>query len=580
MICLLYTLGKKYRNKKIYVWNINRTSMNMFTQIALRRIDIQGFIAMEKVYVGETYMNRPVLDIEQIKDDEDSVILVPNDIPKDKIDILSNGKAKYWSEVLEFNQELQNEKIIMYGMGGGADEMEKLLFREGLKTELYCVTERRGTTCHKGKMVIEAGQIGDYEDYSIIISVKSQKDRSEILETLSGFDGKIYVEHIMDESMLTQIDIIQNLEFAIRNNKEIYLYGSNKAFRKLIEEMLHIYGEKVHGYLSETECKERGIDSVYLLALDGTENKFIIINEVLPEKFIRTRKNIELAGFSLGKREYVGFQYYTTSDKYLMNDLRILYDPLVGVSISYPDGKPGWRIYGEEKDGIRILVLGGSTSSEVYYPETWVSKLYYKLKSHGIKTTVYNGAHMGNDIVDEILRLLRDGYILQPQIVISMSGINNTLHKESDNQFNSRALVDWVKYFSHGGNYSSGVESKESLYSFWMRNLNLLKNIANYYGAAFLGFLQPMSLTMTEMDIWEKSVFELEKHITGAQDFICSANNEDGYINLMQLFEHQDRMFMDAAHYTDEAHDIIADRVYEEVCPLIEKIEKDTEYNL
>lgn len=90
---------------------------------------------------------------------------------------------------------------------------------------------------------------------------------------------------------------------------------------------------------------------------------------------------------------------------------------MVGYSIIYPQGKLGWEVYSEEKeDDINIMVLGGSTSAETWHPENWVSKLYYKLRQNNIKTTIYNGAHEGNSIVEELLRLLRDGSVLKPQL--------------------------------------------------------------------------------------------------------------------------------------------------------------------
>ena len=71
-------------------------------------------------------------------------------------------------------------------------------------------------------------------------------------------------------------------------------------------------------------------------------------------------------------------------------------DPLLGGSIIYPEGKPGWKLYGkEEDDAIRILVLGGSTSSEQYHPENWISKLYYKLRQDNIKAVILSMKYYG-----------------------------------------------------------------------------------------------------------------------------------------------------------------------------------------
>lgn len=61
---------------------------------------------------------------------------------------------------------------------------------------------------------------------------------------------------------------------------------------------------------------------------------------------------------------------------------------------------------------------------------------FHKIERSGIEVVLYNGAACGYDIVQELLRLMRDGNIIKPDYVISMSGVNNTNRKmRTDNQF-------------------------------------------------------------------------------------------------------------------------------------------------
>ena len=571
MICPLYALQEKYKDKKIYVWNVNRTSMLMYLKIFLMRIDISGFVAAEEEYVGETYMNRPVVSIKSMLQEENSLVLVADEVPEEKISAELADRRVYWADALGINEELRKNRVILYGTGHGADEIEEILSQEGVETELYCVTKKEGVTQYKGKRVIEAVELEKYGDYSVVISVKREQYQMEILETLSAYQGQIFVEHIFNQQAISQVDIIQNIDFAIKESKKIYMYGKRTVISELIEEALRVYGIGVSGYVYDIEDEGQNIGNIYELALESTEDKLIIINEIFPQRFVEARENIEQAGFVLEKRCYIGFQYYTASNEYLLSKLKMCFDPLVGVSILYSDGRPGWKIYGkEEDDRIRIMVLGGSTSSEIYYPENWVSKLYYKLESRNIKTVIYNGAHAGNDIVEEVLRFWRDAVVLRPQIVISMSGVNNTLHKDSENQFNSRTIISWVQSLTHGREYCSGLYSEESLYDFWNRNVEILKLVAGFYGAELFAFLQPMNIAMKHMTLWEKSVYEMEHHARGAEEFAEAADDDNGYINLMSLFEHQNEMYMDMCHYTDKAHEIIADRVCEAVMPVLQ----------
>lgn len=75
------------------------------------------------------------------------------------------------------------------------------------------------------------------------------------------------------------------------------------------------------------------------------------------------------------------------------------------------------------------------------------------------------------------------------------------------------------------------------------------------------------------MDLWEKSLYEMEEFIDGVGDFIQSSVEGNDYINLMHIFEHQNDMYFDVCHYTNKAHEIIAEKVYEMIMPIIKMYE-------
>lgn len=577
MLYALYSLKKKYLNKKIYIWNINRDSVDLFTMLAFRRIDVQGFITSHEEYAGETYMNRPILSLKHIRGkDEDSIIFVSDEVSKDKISMLPDDKVVYWSDAVGLNEELRHKKIIIYGIGDGADKLYDKLSKEEIGVELYCVTKRNNTAEYRGKKVIGADELKNYENCAVIISVITFQYRLEIMETLSDFSGQVYAERIFMAERgihyIKHINLVQNIDYAIKENRKIFLYSKRDQLSELIEDVLNIYDIRIDGYVYDVENKEKNIKNIYELSYEGEEDKLIIINEEFPERLIKARENVELAGFSLEKRNYTSIQGYTRANQVLLSKLPYSRDPLTGYSIMYPQGKPGWKMYGEEKeDNINIMVLGNSTSAEVYHPENWISKLYYKLKQNNITTTIYNGAHESNGIVEEVLRLLRDGPVLKPQIVISLSGVNDIVYSKCANQFNVQALIDWTKA-SSGGKHCSGVCSSESLYSFWSRNMGILKLVSEFYGANFFGFLQPFNISMEHMTVQEKSLYEKESSIEGAKEFKNSASSNEDYINLINLFDHQDEMYFDVCHYTGKAHETIANKIFETILPVIQAI--------
>lgn len=574
MISLLSVLKSEYKNKNVYIWNINRNSMNVFAMAIFRKIDIQGFVTSQEEYVGEIYMNRPVVALKEIEDCDDIIILLDDETDHNALKLLPDEKIVYWSDALELNRKLKEERIIIYGTGYGAECLYEELLSEGIEPELYCVTKKEGNI-QKEKKIIESKDLYKYEDCAVIISVMQKQYRREILEVLSEFKGRIYVREVIDSLEVLHINLMQNLDLAIKENRKIYLYSKRNGIARFVEEALAIYNLKICEYVYDIENIEQNIKCIYELAYEGVEDKFIIINEERPENLVVARENIELSGFSMEKGNYAGIQCYTLDRDILLLEWQFwdYRDPLLGGSLIYLHGKPGWQVYGREKGNkIRILVLGGSTSSEVYHPENWISKLHYKLRKMNIETVIYNGAHAGNDVVCEILRLLRDGYFLKPQIVISMSGVNNLHYKESVNQFNLESLLNWIKVLTTDQKYCSGVSSDESLYSFWSRNEKLLEVISDFYGAKFFSFLQPINMSIQNMSLREKSIYELDAHIKGSQNFVHAAGKNEGYINMLQWFEHSDEMYFDVCHYTDSAHELLASKVLKTILPTIENL--------
>lgn len=576
MICMLKTLKADLITKKIYIWNINRDSVDLFLKAALSRIDIQGFVTIQEEYIGQSYMNRPIISLDQVKKEEDSLVLLADKVPEKIVDIFPSGKAFFWSDSLELNNELFHKGVIIYGVGGGAKQLREFLDEEGIFVERYCVTKKDQIEEYQGKAVIEVADINEYKDCAVIISVKSATYRKEILEALSSFQGKIYVEH---DSVISVLGLIQSIDTAIKKNRKIYLYSRKNQISQWITDVLDIYGIEISGYVGEYKDEKQEIESIYDLAREGTDDKLIIINENYPdpENFISIRKHVERAGFSLEKENYTALNRYTLASEWMRNLRREqYYDPLVGYSKTYSYGKIGWKQYGDEGIGrIRIMVLGNSTTSEEFHPENWVSKIYSKLLQQNIQTTIYNGAYPDDDIVSELFRLLRDGYVLKPHIVISMSGSNNIQKKKSMNQFNEARLIGWAEQLAPEAKYCGGIDYEESQYSFWSRNLRLLRVISEFYGARFFGFLQPMNIMMSHMSLHEKSMHEAEINIAGAKVFEKEACDGEGYINLMKIFEHQEEMFIDTMHYTNKAHGIIAEKVCEKIMPELRSLIKE-----
>lgn len=427
MICALHTLKKEYKNKDIYIWNINRDSMGVFMRVAIRQINVRGFVTVQEEYVGKSYMNRPIVSLTQIEADDNSIIIVGDNVPKENVRMLPVNKTIYYSESQAINYDLYQGKNVVYGIGRGADQLCKVLDDEKIDVESFCISELEYNAVHNGKKVRGISEVKGC-GYNIIVSVMSNRYREEILERLTDFQGKIYLDFdcIMDEPE-ELLDFVQDIDLARKENREIYLYSKRNMLANLIEEMLRIYGIEVNGYVYDVEDEEQGIACIKGLDVVNKESldkeikvrkRLFIINETIPERIILAREKIEKAGFSIESRDYTSMKWYIHADEWLLSDLQWYNDSLVGKTTLYRQSKLAWKQYGS--DGIRILVLGDSTFSETLHTENWISKLYSRLHAEKIKVLIYNAANICDDIVSNILRLLRDGNALQPQIVIDM----------------------------------------------------------------------------------------------------------------------------------------------------------------
>ena len=81
-----------------------------------------------------------------------------------------------------------------------------------------------------------------------------------------------------------------------------------------------------------------------------------------------------------------------------------------------------------------------------------------------------------------------------------------------------------------------------------------------------------MNVSMESMTLSEKALYEDDGDIEGGSDFRQFSGVENGYINFMQLFEHQNEMYFDICHYTQKGHTILADKVYEVIMPEIQNL--------
>lgn len=124
--------------------------MGTFLRVAIRKINIRGFIVVQEEYVGKSYMNRPIVSLAQIEADDSSIILTGDDVPKENVKMLPVNKAIYWSVFQGINYDLYQGKVVVYGIGEGAGRLCKVMDDEKIDVESFCVSQLEYNTVHNG----------------------------------------------------------------------------------------------------------------------------------------------------------------------------------------------------------------------------------------------------------------------------------------------------------------------------------------------------------------------------------------------------------------------------------------------
>ena len=561
MIKMIYTLPDKMRQKKIFVWGINRDSMVVFAFLAFRGFNIAGFLSRERKYVGEIFFNRPVFAEKDLANDDGAVIVAA--------DICETGnlpdtfRVFHLKELLAVNPDLMGRKVIIYGAGKDAEYIYRSLRKEGVEVAAFCVTKKdKDNFCGLPMISIDEIQTDKYD--ACIISGKNERYRYEKQYNLEQRNiSEIYLDEFIPELDLQMSTFVQALHNAVKEKRQIYIYTESvDENAKLIVNMLSLYQIKVNGYLYKEEHVSMGIKNVFEELYEYHSKVCIIVNEIDKIRLQDGCELLETLGYSLSTFDYIGLRIFSYEYK---NAPRYIPDSLLGYSDLGQE--TGFHVYGNAGiEDIRVVILGGSTSNDgTLRGECWPKMLYKKFCQSGYKVSVYNGAHCGQNVVHEFLRLIRDGWNFKPDYVISMSGVNDTvnLYPEIENRFRLGHLIDRENELGLGSAYTHGIHIQEDNFDFWLRMEKNMKAVSEAWGAKFLCYLQPMKFGKANMSLLEASIHDDEKR--EARSFREKSTDTDFYMNLIDLFDENEGMYIDACHYAQKAKKVLANIVFQDI---------------
>lgn len=199
--------------------------------------------------------------------------------------------------------------------------------------------------------------------------------------------------------------------------------------------------------------------------------------------------------FGYGLNEETDFSVFNKfiENRKGVNDVK---DYFFGYSRDYGEEVKGFKIFSRNQGSEhlrRIVILGGSTSDCGYNTDitNWTEWLGRILGDKGYQIEIWSGGIQGYASSQELLKLIRDGLLIKPDLVISFSGINDAtgLGIIDEHPFVMRS----VKYLLKDENRSIeyGLENHEKPSSLWFANMKIMKSICDTFSIPFVGILEP-----------------------------------------------------------------------------------------
>lgn len=545
MIKHIQTLKTDLADKDIYVWDTSKRASWTFTYLAYRCLPVKGFVSSTDTFAGEpacgnSIMGLPVISAGDLSKLDNALLAFDDEVPRKVMDdALKWGEGLLLRDMFDYHPDLYEGSHWLYGAGAHAWTLLKRFTKRGIRIDGFLVTDKADDMPDEvlGLPIKQFDPADPNMASSIIVTPTRYHDPEDIPAYLErcGYSGDLYIYEFIRRPDMWASDTFIMLNKAMNENRRILLCCKEPMAGELIEKCLRTFGLQANRYVTP--------EDIYDLADEDPAKSTLIVHSFDRKIRFDAAEAAKELGFSpeYGNFATTGKSCYDRPMAY--GEIDYEYDRMLEASIDYTPlgGKPGWAVYGDEAAAdTKIMVLGGSTSTDVFRFESWASKLQRLCEANGKRTVIYNGAKEKADAAEELVRLTRDIKRLAPDIVITLSGLNDT------------------------GSPANKFEKfrDERVFDYWKRIEGYSKMIAEAEGAKFFCFLQPINGFKPDPDFEHNLMFVTDSGWIG-RSFTDNTSSDDFYYDLLRLFHDVSGMFVDQGHYSEAGAAKIAEIVYD-----------------
>jgi len=252
-----------------------------------------------------------------------------------------------------------------------------------------------------------------------------------------------------------------------------------------------------------------------------------------------------------------------------------------------------------------ILTLGGSTTDPVQSGHSWPEELATLFNQRHVPATVINGATGGYSTNQELIKLIRDGVELHPDVIISYGGVNDrgdwgefpNPMAHTYQRYLLRAILTgqlspllpntvWAleKYIipraPSAQGYTLGLDTARNPGQWYERNLTLMHAISEASGAKFFGIIQPNCFVggcdvAKVADLGERP--ERAKIERLYAELSTLPQRVDYVRDFTTIFNGIEDVYTDGVHTTTKGEKIIAEHMFALITSTTVKVSHGTE---